>query len=77
MNNDSVELLNRKFDEITSETLFKRTADLEKKMSEPFVSYDTISAANKFNCYITVLIDLNIYPEYVERKGELLKKGKG
>lgn len=73
--NEPLEILDRKFDEVTSETLFRKAAFYELKMSEPMVTYETIAAAQKYNCYISVLIDLNIYPDYIERKGELLKKG--
>lgn len=57
--------------EVTSETLFHKTYENEVKMSEPYLSYDAIAAADRFKAYVTVLIDLGLYPDYIERKDEM------
>ena len=71
--------LNHTFKELTevnADTLFRKTFENEVKMSEPYMSYDAIAAANRFNAYVTVLIDLGLYPDYIERKEELKNERK-
>ena len=57
--------------EVSAETLFRKTYENEVKMSEPYLSYDAIAAADRFKAYVTVLIDLGLYPDYIERNDEL------
>ncbi len=62
--------------EINTDTLFRKTFENEVKMSEPYLSYDAIAAADRFKAYVTVLIDLGIYPDYIERKEGLKNERK-
>lgn len=71
--------LNATFKELTevnADTLFRKTLENELKMSEPYLSYDAIAAADRFKAYVTVLIDLGLYPDYIERKEALKNERK-